>query len=137
MKIVIDTNVVISAVLRGRLPAKVVRHIIVAQDMEWIASPEIFTEYVEVLWRPRLRLHTEDIMEWTGVLDRAVSLIRVTRIVSFPRDHKDAKFVACAAEAGADFLITGDRDFSETPTIAGYRVVTVREFANLFLKPTI
>lgn len=136
MKTVIDTNVVISAVLRGRLPAQVVRHVIVAEDIEWVASPEIFTEYIEVLRRPQLRLRTENIAEWTVMLDRAVSLIKVTRIVSFPRDHKDAKFIACAAEAGVDFLITGDRDFSETPTIPGCRVITVRQFADLFIKPT-
>jgi predicted nucleic acid-binding protein len=32
--------------------------------------------------------------------------------VPFPRDAEDAKFLACALAADADFLITGDLDFS-------------------------
>lgn len=31
----------------------------------------------------------------------------------FPRDRKDAKFVACALSANAEWLIMGDKDFSE------------------------
>ena len=76
MRVVVDTNVVISAILRDRRPEKVV-----------------LSE-----WEERFR---SAIAEWP-----------VAFSLSFPRDAKDAKFLACALAAGADFLVTGDRDFT-------------------------
>jgi len=44
MRVVVDTNVVVSAILRDRLPEKVLLFIIRQPDFEWVASPEILTE---------------------------------------------------------------------------------------------
>lgn len=40
MRVVIDTNVVVSAILRDRLPEKVLLFVVARPDFEWIASPE-------------------------------------------------------------------------------------------------
>lgn len=45
MKVVIDTNVLVSAVLRGRVPRTVIQFIFDHPDWEWIASPVIVLEY--------------------------------------------------------------------------------------------
>jgi predicted nucleic acid-binding protein len=45
MRVVVDTNVVVSAILRDRLPEQILLFIINRPDFEWIASPEILTEY--------------------------------------------------------------------------------------------
>lgn len=50
---------------------------------------------------------------WFNILNAATTLIEVDVEIDFPRDRKDAKFLACAVAAEADFLITGDRDFIE------------------------
>jgi predicted nuclease of predicted toxin-antitoxin system len=41
MKILVDTNGLLSAALRDRLPEKVVQHIAAAADHEWIAGGQI------------------------------------------------------------------------------------------------
>ena len=41
MRVVVDTNDVVSAVLRDRVPEKVLLFIITRPDFEWVASPEI------------------------------------------------------------------------------------------------
>jgi predicted nucleic acid-binding protein len=41
MRVVVDTNVVVSAILRDRVPEKVLLFIIARPDFEWVASPEI------------------------------------------------------------------------------------------------
>jgi len=51
--------------------------------------------------------------------------------VSFPRDVKDAKFLACALAAGADFLVTGDRDFTEARKLGRTKIVSVSQFNEL------
>ncbi len=61
MKVVIDTNVVVSAVLKpGRNPEAVIRYIAQRADTEWIVSSEILAGYKEVLSRKKfvyLRSH--------------------------------------------------------------------------------
>ncbi len=49
MRVVVDTNVVASTILRDRLPEPVILFIIARPDFEWVASQEILTEYREVL----------------------------------------------------------------------------------------
>ena len=47
---------------------------------------------------------------------------------SFPRDQKDAKFLSCALDAGADYLITGDKDFSEAKKLTKTTILSVAQF---------
>jgi predicted nucleic acid-binding protein len=57
--------------------------------------------------------------------------MRVVIDIDFPRDQKDAKFLACAIAAEADFLITGDRDFSEVQTLGNTTIISVSSFKQL------
>lgn len=49
MNVLVDTNVVISAVIRDRLPQRVIEEIVACDDWFWIVTTEIETEYREVL----------------------------------------------------------------------------------------
>jgi predicted nucleic acid-binding protein len=51
--------------------------------------------------------------------------------VDFSRDLKDAKFLACAIAAEADFLITGDRNFTEIKNLGKTIIVSVSKFQKL------
>jgi predicted nucleic acid-binding protein len=51
--------------------------------------------------------------------------------IDFSRDQKDAKFLACAVESNADFLITGDLDFTEAQTLIQTNIVSVSSFNKL------
>jgi predicted nucleic acid-binding protein len=45
--------------------------------------------------------------------------------IDFPRDRKDAKFLACAMAGDADFLITGDSDFSQAQNLVNTTIISV------------
>jgi predicted nucleic acid-binding protein len=47
MRVIVDTNVVVSAILRDRLPEKILLFIIARPDFEWVASGEILAEWHE------------------------------------------------------------------------------------------
>ncbi|NEO52091.1 MAG: putative toxin-antitoxin system toxin component, PIN family [Okeania sp. SIO3B5] len=51
MRIIVDTNVLISAVLKGRKPRAIIQLISDSYDINWIVSQEILAEYREVLNR--------------------------------------------------------------------------------------
>jgi len=131
MKIIFDTNILISAALRGGKPKKAIALVIASSIFTWIASDVIIKEYKEVLSRPKLKLPASTKQEWLEMIDLAVRLIDVPITVDFPRDRKDAKFLACAIASNADYLVTGDRDFEEIPDLGITQVVTVSQFLQL------
>jgi len=131
MRVVVDTNVVVSAILRDRLPEKVLLFIVARPDFEWVASPEILAEYRAVLRRPKFALSNSVLSQWDERFDSAIAEWPVEIPVSFPRDVKDAKFLACALAAGADFLVTGDRDFTEARKLGRTKIVSVSQFNEL------
>ena len=132
MRVIVDTNIVVSAILRDRLPEKVLLFIIARPDFEWVASGEILAEYREVLRRPKFALPESVLKKWEERFRYAIAEWPVKIPAFFPRDIKDAKFLACALTADADFLITGDRDFSEARKLGHTKIISVSQFDKLF-----
>lgn len=131
MRIVIDTNVLVSAVLKGRQPREIIQFVIDNPNYEWIVSEEILAEYKEVLNRRKFNLIDEVRDEWFAIFETVLILCEVNVEIDFPRDRKDAKFLACAVAAEADFLITGDRDFAEAQILMKTTIISVSLFKKL------
>ncbi|MGZ9166593.1 MAG: putative toxin-antitoxin system toxin component, PIN family [Anaerolineales bacterium] len=128
MKIVIDTNVLVSAILKDKVPEDVLLFIIDTPEFEWVASPEILAEYKEVLSRKKLHLSKELVTESFELLDESILIIPISLEIDFPRDRKDAKFIACALNTDADYLITGDKDFVEAEKMMSTTILSVKMF---------
>ena len=131
MRVIIDTNVLVSAVLRDRDPEAVILFIAERADCEWVVSSNILAEYKDVLNRPKFKLPEEVKQQWFSALDTLTTLIDVEVDIDFPRDQKDAKFLACALVANAEFFITGDRDFSEAQQLVSTIILPVSLFKRL------
>jgi putative PIN family toxin of toxin-antitoxin system len=132
MKVVIDTNVFISAVWRDKNPEKVIVWICDRPDWQWMASEEIRTEYKEVLRRKKFSFPPAVLLEWELAVDENTVEVEVDEIIDFPRDQKDAKFLACTLSCEADYLITGDKDFTEARRFVKTTIVSVSMFKKSF-----
>ncbi|PZO42820.1 MAG: putative toxin-antitoxin system toxin component, PIN family [Shackletoniella antarctica] len=131
MKVVIDTNVLVSAVLRDRDPEAVILFVLEQDDFTWVVSDAILTEYRNVLARKRLGISDLIQQRWLKLIGPLTSIVSVDQTISFPRDPKDAKFLACALSARAEFLITGDRDFSEARRLVSTKILSISQFKRL------
>ena len=133
MIVVLDTNVLLSAALRDRLPERVVLFVATHSDLQWLVTAEILGEYVEVLQRPKFKFSAEARNRWLEV-----ARLRTVLAESPPadsgllRDPKDEPFLAAAIAHHADYLVTGDRDLLDVRSSLSIQVVTVAEFAKLF-----
>jgi uncharacterized protein len=74
MKVVIDTNILVSAVLKGRIPRKFIQLIVENPDWEWIVSEEIIVEYKDVLSRSKFKLTDEVLFEWFKIIHTLITL---------------------------------------------------------------
>ncbi|MCA2694202.1 MULTISPECIES: putative toxin-antitoxin system toxin component, PIN family [unclassified Microcystis] len=133
MRVIIDTNILISAAVADGKPEKVINFIISHADYDWIVSQEILDEYREVLQRKKLKLRDTKKAEWLTLIENSTKLIEVNVNVDFTRDPKDAKVIALARVSEADFLITGDRDFEEMIELEQTVIISVSLFYDLFI----
>ena len=131
MRVVIDTNVVASAAFKDRDPEAVILFLASRGDTEWVVTPEIMAEYREVLSRPKFGLPDDIRQSWFDMLDALTITYDIDLDIAFPRDQKDAKFLACAVAAGADYFVTGDKDFSEANKILSTTILSVSQFKKL------
>lgn len=52
-KIILDTNVIVSALISNSIPTKILYELVLAKEVETCLSDEIFKEYIEVLGRDK------------------------------------------------------------------------------------
>lgn len=133
MKVVIDTNVLVSAAWRDKSPEAVVLWVAFQDDWEWVVSEEILDEYRDVLRRDKFSLAPQVIEKWEYIVTNLTVLVDVDLPLEFPRDQKDAKFLACALVSDADYLITGDADFTEALKLTNTTIISVSLFKQLMM----
>lgn len=95
---------------------------------EWIVAPEIVTEYLEVIHRPRIgnRFRPRENRDLNTVLSpiAAATIVYPTDIPAVCRDPSDDKFLAAAETADADFIVSEDNDLLSLAEYKGVRICT-------------
>lgn len=114
MRAVIDTGVLVSALIRRQsTPGEVLRAL---RDHRFsiIYSTDILVEVIEVLGRPKFRkkyhVRAEDISHLINLIRLRGELVTVTEPISLCRDPKDDKFLEAAQAGEAECIVSGDAD---------------------------
>jgi putative PIN family toxin of toxin-antitoxin system len=131
VRLVIDTNILISALLAGTsLPA----HLILLWRegrFDLLTSPGQLDELVCVTRYPKIRERLAPALAGRLInqLRDIAILIRDLPVVTASPDPDDNYLLAMAAAGSADFLVTGDkRDLLALKLYEGTKIVTVRDF---------
>ena len=135
MRVVIDTNVLVSAAFKDKSPETIIRFVVARPDFEWVVSEAIVDEYKTVLARSKFGLPASLLQQWYALLDTVTVIVDVPEPLSYPPDPTDAKFLACALAADAEWLITGDRDFSHARKLVNTPILSVAMFQKLVCEP--
>jgi putative PIN family toxin of toxin-antitoxin system len=133
MRVVIDTNVLVSAVWRDKKPEAVISWVCGQPGWQWIVSKAITKEYKEVLRRRKFSFSPDVLREWEEVINENAVEVEVDESIHFLRDQKDAKFLACALSCEADYLVTGDGDFDEAHKMVNTTIISVSTFKRLMI----
>lgn len=131
-RIVIDTNVIISAILfQNSNPAKAVNF--ANQFGKIILSETIFREMQNTLSRSKFDryLSLDNRRQILSQLLLDSELIEITETITICRDSKDNKFLELAVSGNANFIITGDQDLLVLNPFRGIQIITVNEFLKL------
>lgn len=127
-RIVCDTNVLISALGWQGAEHDLVRKALVG-DYKLFFSTDILEEFNGVATRQRFDFSAEEIDLFTEALIAGGTLVfPVGDFDIIKEDPADNKVLACAFEAKADYLATGDAHLLKLKEFRGTRIVTTREF---------
>lgn len=129
MRVVLDTNTLISALLFSGTASRLVP-LWQSRRITILLSGAILQEYLRVLTYPKFHLNEREVR---GLIEEEllpfVETVRATkRLRIVRRDPEDNKFLECAVAGGADHLVTGDQDLLELETYCGITVLTVGDF---------
>lgn len=133
---VLDTNVFISgATINTGAPSRIMNHWR-NRDFVMIASPQLLTEYEDVLSRPRIMKYTnltslENMQYVQQIKERAYVTNGTLTVGIITSDPDDNIVLACAEEGMATHVVTGNRRHFPFKEYKGIHVVTPREFLNL------
>lgn len=110
-KVVVDTNIFVSAFLGSKNAKLIVRDIFTGQ-YSLIMSHEQLQEIKTVLQRPKFSkfIHPHELDEFIGLLSLKTLVPSNYGRINDCRDEKDNMILEAAVYGNADFIITGDED---------------------------
>jgi len=130
LRLVLDTNVVVSAVLKPDGLQRTVFLLAITKPAQWYGSAEIVSEYRVVLSRPELKIRRGLRQQFLQLVQNHGRVVVASHLPQVTSDPADNIFVECADAARADYLVTGNqRHFPKF--WKSTKIISAREFLNL------
>jgi uncharacterized protein len=130
IRVVLDTNIVVSALLQPTGPPAQVFALALSDSIQICVSGPIYAEYEEVIRRPHLRRDEFTITSALRTIRERSLWFRPAETVLACVDKDDDVFLECAQAAQAEYLVTGNiKHFP--PVWIGTRILTPRVFLDV------
>ena len=130
IRVVLDTNVLVSALLQPLGPSAQIFLLALAGAIQLCVSGAIYAEYEEVINRPRFKLDQGTITATLQTIREKALWVRPTQSIQAFSDPDDDIFLECAFAAGAEYLVTGNwKHFP--PSWAEIKIVTPRRLLEI------
>ena len=131
IKVVLDTNVYISALFWKGAPYQIFKKILIGDILNF-TSPEILKEIKEKLLY-KFKLPPEKVKEYLEIIIFNSEIIQPKKKIKIiKKDPTDNKILECALEAKASFIISGDKHLLEIKKYKGIKIITPKEFLSRF-----
>jgi putative PIN family toxin of toxin-antitoxin system len=109
LRLVIDTNVLVSAVLKPEGLQRTVFLLATTKPARWYVSGPIMEEYAAVLARPELKIRKNLRLQFIQLIKNRAYSVTPSRLPQLTTDPDDNIFLECADAARADYLVTGNQ----------------------------
>lgn len=127
MRVVLDTNIFISATLGGRLGVIIDEW--KAGKFTLIITDAIAREYLDVINRPKFKIPRSEIIAATDYLLQTAEFVTPREEIHIiVADLTDNKFLEAAVAGKVKFIVSGDNHLLELKSFREIPIVTAREF---------
>ncbi len=132
MKIVVDTNVIISGIFFGGNPRKIIEAV-ADGNINAYATPEIVEEYMEIIDSMIMRKQGKLNQRALSPLFSSLKIIEPISEINVCWDPDDDKFIECAVDSRAIYIVSGDKDLLDIQEYDGIQIITAKEFCDTYL----
>jgi putative PIN family toxin of toxin-antitoxin system len=127
MRIVIDTNVLISAIFFDGLPEKLI-DMVLSDTVTAIISEDILREYEATLQDMIQKLNVAKFNFSFAALFEHFIVVAPQSQIKICRDPDDDKFINCAVDTDCEYIVSGDKDLLVLKNYEKVQILTIREF---------
>ncbi|OPX25370.1 MAG: putative toxin-antitoxin system toxin component, PIN family [Candidatus Latescibacteria bacterium 4484_107] len=134
IRVVLDTNIVISATLAKGLPSSVLTILLRLSQFQLCVSEPLLEEYRQVFMREKFeKIHQEGLRTIAKIEEQALNVIPKVKVERIKMDRSDNRVLECALTAGAHYLITGNRRHFNFGHFFSTRIVSPYEFLDIII----
>lgn len=126
---VLDTNVIVSAVAYGGVPANVVR-LVVRGDVIGVTSNILIAETLEILTK-KIGFSRQRADAIRRKVRRNFRAMHPSRKLSVLRDDADNRVLEAAVAGQCRYIVTGDKELLDLTSYRDIQIVTPRQFIDL------
>ena len=131
MRVVADTNVLISDLMFGGLPGEFL-DLALLRSFVLVSSPVLLDELDDDKLRGKFRIDPEKAKLIRSRLEDLVDLVRPVKDLDVVKsDPDDDRVLECAVAGDADYIVSGDRHLRGLVSYAEIEIVTVRQFMDM------
>lgn len=131
MRIVIDTNVVASAIFFGGKPAELLKLVLLRHSISAVATLEILEEYQATIDYLLGKYNGKKLNFTVVPLFSAMEIINSSSTITLCRDPDDDKFISCAIDGKCLYIVSGDKDLLTLKEVQNVQIVNVTNFFRL------
>src|SRR5271169_2349738 len=132
MKVVLDTNVLVSALIKTGKPRDLFNKLI--KDKQLILSKAILEEFLDVIEDPQVTKYTneQDVTIFLNTIGNAARIVKVkSRFKVIKEDPDDDIIVRTAYDGKADYIISGDRHILALKEFKRIKILTIDEMLSI------
>ncbi len=138
-KVVLDTNVVVSGLISPKGAPRKILKLWQTKKINLVVSQKVIDEILDVLKRPKIKrryqLSEEKIKRVKKSLEKDCAIIEPKqKLEIIVEDPADDKFLACALQGKAKWIISGDKHLLKLKSFKNIKIVTPREFLKILEK---
>ena len=134
LRVVIDTNVLVSAIISDGKPRALLQKGLDRQ-FSIVISDQLLDELFTVLNRPKLKTSKDEIDKIMLAMKKSAEVVKVrSKFKAVNNDPKDDAIVHAACDGQADMIVSGDGHLLDLESFRGIKIVSVREMLELLKK---
>lgn len=128
MKIILDTNVIVSGIF-WKGPSEKVLCALADDKFKLIISSEIITEIIKTLMNFKIKLPFNEILLWLSIFLWKAELVEPEeRVDVIKNDPEDNKFIEAAIEGNVEYIISQDHHLLDIKEYQGIKIILPEEF---------
>jgi len=126
IRIVLDTNVLISGIVFGGKPGEILEMVRNKRFLS-ITSPVLLAELGDVLSK-KILYPKSKVLQVEKKIKKTLRVVRPIKSINAVADDDDNRVLEAAIEGKCDYVVTGDKDLLDLKNYRGIRILTPAEF---------